>query len=830
MHPAIVPQGLFVETDNKRTSFFQPSQASLFVWLVASTLFVVCISIFLHFTERAFLPTAAEAASTDYTASIVSLSAPRTLPLGGTGSVIVTLKNIGSATWKKDGANYASLYHWDPSRHVETTSVFSTAGWNSDKRAVRVTSADVAPGQSVTLQFPIRAPSVAGTYQESFTLTAENAAWVRYGVFTLSIQVGGAAQAVAQAPASTPTTVVTAPTAPAPATIAPRTDWAAELVTKGGSEWQITIGDHVVTEIAYKNVGTKTWKRDGEGFVSLYATEGTKERASAFKDFNWISASQAVRLKEIEVKPGQIGHFVLELRAPQNPSFFQESFTLAAEDTAWVYGSGVVLPIRVPINAQYISSLPVESGSGISVADNLPSSASGYLASLLLRSASNLVLLGNGRQTLTYGFKNTGDSAWNTFGLRIRGVQPALAGSLSSVRDDSWLSSAEPVRVQASTKPGEVGFVKFTIKAPAKKGTYTASFQLFADEHSVEGGVIDIPITVTADGYIEPLPTVAPKPSPTTQGTTPTPAPAYNAIPLTGDASTLPNEPIIRVGLFKTTDDKMIVLAKYVAVNVTQNGSTVCRLNIGESATIAFDRTNKVYKISGGSCGGQSTSVYLFKAEDGISAMEIADYARPVSWLPGANDNKFRAQLELRYTPSSDSVWIINELPVESYLKGIAETSNSSPQEYQRALLTAARTYAMYHVYRGTKHASENFTVDATYDQVYRGYGAEARDPNVVAAINATRGQIVTYNGTLAITPYYSRSDGRTRSWTEVWGGGPYAWLVGVSVPWDQGKTLWGHGVGMSATGALGMAADGWTYDRILKHFYTGIELRRAYK
>jgi stage II sporulation protein D len=187
--------------------------------------------------------------------------------------------------------------------------------------------------------------------------------------------------------------------------------------------------------------------------------------------------------------------------------------------------------------------------------------------------------------------------------------------------------------------------------------------------------------------------------------------------------------------------------------------------------------------------------------------------------------------LELRYTPATDKVWVINELPIESYLKGIAETSNVSPQEYQRALLTGARTYAMYHVQRGTKHANEYYIVDATYDQVYRGYGAEARGSNIVAAVDATRGQIVTFDGKLAITPYYSRSDGRTRSWGEVWyGGSNYPWLVSVPVPWDVGRTLWGHGVGLSATGALAAANEGWTYDRILKHFYTGIELRRAYK
>ncbi len=35
----------------------------------------------------------------------------------------------------------------------------------------------------------------------------------------------------------------------------------------------------------------------------------------------------------------------------------------------------------------------------------------------------------------------------------------------------------------------------------------------------------------------------------------------------------------------------------------------------------------------------------------------------------------------------------------------------------------------------------------------------------------------------------------------------------------------WGHGVGLSQTGAVGMAVDGKNYEQILKHFYQGIEL-----
>ena len=36
-----------------------------------------------------------------------------------------------------------------------------------------------------------------------------------------------------------------------------------------------------------------------------------------------------------------------------------------------------------------------------------------------------------------------------------------------------------------------------------------------------------------------------------------------------------------------------------------------------------------------------------------------------------------------------------------------------------------------------------------------------------------------------------------------------------------------GHGVGMSQYGALGMAKEGYTYDKILKHYYQGVEIKK---
>jgi peptidoglycan hydrolase-like amidase len=39
----------------------------------------------------------------------------------------------------------------------------------------------------------------------------------------------------------------------------------------------------------------------------------------------------------------------------------------------------------------------------------------------------------------------------------------------------------------------------------------------------------------------------------------------------------------------------------------------------------------------------------------------------------------------------------------------------------------------------------------------------------------------------------------------------------------------WGHGVGMCQVGAYGLAKQGWTYEQILKAYYSGIELTRMY-
>jgi len=146
----------------------------------------------------------------------------------------------------------------------------------------------------------------------------------------------------------------------------------------------------------------------------------------------------------------------------------------------------------------------------------------------------------------------------------------------------------------------------------------------------------------------------------------------------------------------------------------------------------------------------------------------------------------------------------------------------------------AARSYAMWHLNNGGKYGgSEVFQLKNSRngngdDQQYKGYGLEARFPDLVTAVNDTSGQVVTYGGNLAITPYYSNSDGRTRSALEAWGIDYWPWLQSVSDPDCNGMALNGHGVGLSGYGARARAGRGDGYEAILGYYYTSTAVQNV--
>jgi len=126
--------------------------------------------------------------------------------------------------------------------------------------------------------------------------------------------------------------------------------------------------------------------------------------------------------------------------------------------------------------------------------------------------------------------------------------------------------------------------------------------------------------------------------------------------------------------------------------------------------------------------------------------------------------NRYRGSL--RFTASGDLLEVVNVLDIESYLRGVvpAEMSASWQMEALKAQAVAARSYTMTSLDPGS-----SYDLCATVDcQVYR--GVEAEHPRTDAAILATAGVVVTYQGATAHTYYHADSGGVVASSDEVWG------------------------------------------------------------
>jgi SpoIID/LytB domain protein len=122
----------------------------------------------------------------------------------------------------------------------------------------------------------------------------------------------------------------------------------------------------------------------------------------------------------------------------------------------------------------------------------------------------------------------------------------------------------------------------------------------------------------------------------------------------------------------------------------------------------------------------------------------------------------------------------INVVGLEQYLDGVvpAEMPATWSPEALKAQAVAARSYAL-----ATRNVAAPYDAyPDTRSQMYLGISAES--PAATAAVAATRGQVLLYDGKVATTYFYSTSGGRTESSLD-WNGTPLPYLVSVPDPYD---------------------------------------------
>ncbi len=678
---------------------------------------------------------------------------PITIEAGATKELVIKIKNTGDATWNNTGANYVSAYTVNTNYRA---SDFASSNWLSKSQPAKI-SAITKPGAVAEIKIKLTAPSKIGDYKEDFYLAAENLTWIKSSYFYLKIKVVAAG-------ASTVQSQTTASAA------------AQSIVYNFTRDLELGMSGPDVKELQkYLN---------SNGFT--IASSGAGSTGNETTLFGSLTKSALIKFQIAKKISPAVGYFGPVTRNAINKTIVASSAT-ASETSDSTAGN----------------SAEGENDQAVEMSKE-------YKANLLAFSARKVTATGGDVINFKVRYLNIGTVTWQAFAWQESGSthegQVALAEVAHvAIADQSWVNEKKILEKTDTIEPGEATDFDFSFRAPRYKGEYIARFQLTANSYTLDGGTLELPVTVTAD------------------------APINYTEPVFANITNrqLIAEPNIRVGLYKT--DATVKFKSPFSYQAYTGGIFKGEIPANEQVELKY--LDGIYTFTGPSLSFNTREPIRMIPRQNGSHFILVNYDRHVSWKGSLNFNAYRGVMEYKFSNKSNMPWVINELPLDEYVAGIGETSNGAAMEYIKAILTAARTYAYYHLNNGVPADQRTYDVVATTaDQLYLGYNSEVLMPRVVQAARSTYGEMVTYKGTPVVTPYFGHSDGKTRLWSQVWGGVDKPWIQPVVCKYDIGRSMWGHGVGMSAADAAQRAdKDGWTYDQLLKYYYTGVDVERIY-
>jgi stage II sporulation protein D len=122
----------------------------------------------------------------------------------------------------------------------------------------------------------------------------------------------------------------------------------------------------------------------------------------------------------------------------------------------------------------------------------------------------------------------------------------------------------------------------------------------------------------------------------------------------------------------------------------------------------------------------------------------------------------------IKVLKGKESLYVINELPFEDYVKHVvsAEVGSNWEMEALKVQAVISRTYALYHKKKNGTRGAYDLTSSVLH-QVYKGSSFDTR---ITYAVIQTEGEVLTFDGELIEAFYHSTSGGRTEDPAEVFG------------------------------------------------------------
>ena len=226
--------------------------------------------------------------------------------------------------------------------------------------------------------------------------------------------------------------------------------------------------------------------------------------------------------------------------------------------------------------------------------------------------------------------------------------------------------------------------------------------------------------------------------------------------------------PVIRVQVLSQENPHSVVIRAVegpAAVMLDRDGVVIATLQPGETAEVA--RLDDRLRLTMPALTIQADVIELIPNPEAHLSVRTRSQRRA---YPG----------RLVVESTGQTLRLINHAPLPRYVASVVASEYPFPEpEGVKAQAILARTYALRHLDPDAPFD----LVDDTRAQVYR--GLDATTPVSLAAVQDTRGQVLTYREELADATYYSSSGGHTAGNEEVWNGRPVPYLRPRPDPYD---------------------------------------------